>query len=160
MPAVTTAYVRNIIKRGLSELVDASPKKAHVGLVWAHFRSACAFCEKPLNRDAEEGRMDHLVAASQHGANAIGNRVLACGLCNDKEKLDQHWEDFLRLKSDSDAVFEARRQRIIEWQELNPIADHVSHKQLRGAASEKALEVIAVFDQKVLELQALMRESR
>jgi hypothetical protein len=158
MPAITTAYVRNIIKRGLSEVVDSSPGKADVPLIWDHFDSTCAFCGKSLSREAREGRIDHLVAASQDGANATGNRVLACGPCNDEEKLDQQWEVFLRFKSESDSVFEERRQRITSWQELHPVSDQVTHAQLRLAAAEKAQEVIACFDQKVRELQLLLRD--
>lgn len=158
MPAVTTAYVRNIIRRGLSELVDASPGKRDTPLIWDHFHSSCAFCGKSLRSDAREGRIDHLIAASQDGPNAIGNRVLACGPCNDEEKLDQQWEVFLRSKSQSDAVFEERHQRITAWQNLHPVANQVSHTQLRRAAADKAQEVIALFDQKVRELQLLLRD--
>lgn len=159
MPAVTTAYVRNIIKRGLTELVDPSPDKNETSLIWAHFESSCAFCGKTLRRDDRQGRIDHSLAASQGGSNSIGNRVLACGPCNDDEKLDQHWEAFLRLKAQSDDIFEARRNRIIEWQERNPIANEALHRELRAAALEKALEVIKVFDEKVDELRVLTRRT-
>jgi len=154
MPAITTAYVRNIIKRGLSELVDASPSKEDVALIWQHFGCTCAFCGKPLKRDAEEGRIDHLIAASQGGPNALGNRVLACGPCNDKEKLHLDWKEFLQRKSESPTVFQERRHRIAAWQELHPIPNL---KELRDAAALKAQEVIAVFDEKVREL---LRHSR
>lgn len=160
MPAITTAYVRNIIKQGLTELVDPSPDKKEISLIWAHFDSSRAFCGKHLRRDAREGRIDHSLAASQGGSNSIGNRVLACGPCNDDEKLDQHWEAFLRVKAESDEIFEARRRRITEWQERNPIADEARHRELRDAAIEKALEAIKVFDKKVEELRLLIRESR
>lgn len=160
MPATTTAYVRNIIRRGLTELVDRSPNKKELGLVWTHFGSACAFCGQALRQGAREGRADHLLAASQNGANAIGNRVLACGPCNDDEKLDQHWEAFLRLKSTTDEIFEARRNRILEWQQLNPLANASLHSELRDAAMAKALEVIKVFDEKVQELRLLKGEKR
>ncbi len=158
MPAITTAYVRNIIKRGLTELVDRSPDKKEISLVWAHFDSSCAFCGKPLQRHAREGRIDHSLAASHGGSNSIGNRVLACGPCNDDEKLDQHWEAFLRVKTQSVEIFEMRRKRIIEWHERNPIANEARHRELRAAAIEKALEVINVFDERVQELRALMRQ--
>jgi len=158
MPAVTTAYVKNIIKRGLSELVDSSPTKDDQASIWQHFNSSCAYCGTALNR--EEGRIDHLLAASKGGANSIGNRVLSCGPCNDKEKLDQPWEPFLRSKSESDAVFDARRQRILAWQTRHPVANEAYHQSVRDAASEKALEVIKVFDEKVRELQQLVREAR
>ena len=160
MPKTTTAYVRNIIRRGLIELVDPSPDKDDVTLVWIHFDSSCAYCGRPLKREAREGRIDHSRASSQGGANAIGNRVLACGPCNDDEKLDQHWEAFLRVKVEADDVFEARRKRILEWQTRNPLADETRHTELTSAAKQKAAEVIKVFDEKVRELGLLMRETR
>ena len=160
MPKTTTAYVRNIIRRGLVELVDPSPDENEVAMVWAHFGSCCAYRGRSLKREAREGRIDHSRAASQGGANAIGNRVLACGPCNDDEKLDQHWEVFLRDKAESDDLFNARRKRILEWQGRNPLADESRHQELTTAAMEKAIEVIKVFDEKVRELNALMREMR
>lgn len=160
MPKTTTAYVRNIIRRGLIELVDPSPDKDDVTLVWTHFDSSCAYCGRALRRDAREGRIDHSRASSQGGPNAIGNRVLACGPCNDDEKLDQHWESFLRVKVEADDVFEARRKRILEWQTRNPLADEARHQELTSAALHKAAEVIKVFDEKVRELGLLMRETR
>ena len=118
MPAVTTAYVKNIVRRGLSELVDPSPTKKDEDSIWRYFESTCAYCGTSLKRALGEGRIDHPEPASKGGANSIGNRVLACGVCNDKEKLDQPWEPFLRLKAKKGAVFdpvlfEARRERII-----------------------------------------------
>jgi hypothetical protein len=128
-------------------------------LVWAHFDSSCAYCGKPLRRDAREGRIDHSLAAFQGGPNSIGNRVLACGPCDDDEKLDQHWEAFLRFKAESDEIFEARRKRIAEWQERNPIANEARHRKLWDAATEKALQVIKVFDEKVGELRLPVRKA-
>jgi hypothetical protein len=156
MPAVTTAYVRNIINRGLSELVDPSPAKNDLDAVWHHFNSSCAFCGAALNRAAEEGRLDHLLAASSGGPNSLGNRVLACGTCNDKEKLDQPWERFLRSKAESEVVFDLRKRRVVAWQNLHPIPDEARHRALRAAASGKALEVIKIFDEKVIELKQLV----
>lgn len=158
VPAVTTAYVRNIIKRGLAEIIDRSPNKNEITLIWAHFDSSCAFCGKPLRREAREGRIDHSVAASDGGSNWLGNRVLACGPCNDDEKLDQHWESFLLIKAEPGEVFEARRKRILDWQGRNRLLNGDRHSELRNVAAEKALEVIRVFDEKVQELRVMNRQ--
>ena len=88
----------------------------------------------------------------------MGNRVLSCGPCNDKEKLDQPWEAFLRAKSDSDAVFETRREKIRSWQLLHPVPDEDHHRSLNAAAAAKAAEVISLFDKKVSDLQQMMTE--
>jgi hypothetical protein len=128
-------------------------------LIWEYFNSACAFCGRFLKRNAEEARIDHLVAASKGGSNALGNRVLSCGPCNDKEKLDQHWELFLRLKSESDEVFALRRERIRQWQVLHPVPDEAHHRLFNEAAAMKATEVIGLFEQKIAELQILIAEN-
>src|SRR5688500_10881698 len=98
MPRVSTAYVKNIVRRGFSELVDPEPDAQGKTLIWTHFESACAYCGVSLNRSAREGRIDHAVSASDHGHNGLGNRVLACGPCNDDDKRNEHWETFLRRK--------------------------------------------------------------
>jgi len=159
MPRITTSYAKNIIERAFAELVDRSPGNKEISRIWSYFDSSCAFCGRALRRGAREGRIDHLVAAAKGGWNSIGNRVLACGSCNDDEKLDQLWEDFLRVKVESDDVFEVRRKRITEWQEQNPISNEARHRELRDVAVSKAREVINVFNEKAEELRLLMRET-
>src|SRR5262245_55522910 len=118
MPAPTPAYAKNIIRRAFSELVDPSPKRKEMDAVWEHFGDACAYCESVLKRGAKQGHIDHLVSASQGGSNAMRNRVLSCARCNEIEKLDRPWEDFLRSKCKDEADFHTRRRRILEWQHI------------------------------------------
>jgi|ERR1017187_3137024 hypothetical protein len=159
MPAVTTAYVKNIIRRGFSELVDPSPTREEQDLIWAHFKSTCAFCGRLLNRKAEEGRIDHLLAASKGGANALGNRVLSCGCCNDKEKLDQQWETFLAKKVNPSNEFAIRKKQILEWQSIHRLPDATHHRVLRDAADRIAADVIKYFESSVSEIRILKDEN-
>ena len=155
MPSVTTAYVKNIIRRGFSELVDPSPKRDTQTQIWAHFESSCAFCGRKLDRQAEEGRIDHLLAASKGGANALGNRVLSCATCNDKEKLDEAWETFLSKKASGDEVG-GRRARILEWQRLHPLPSDDQRELRQEAAERAAADVVRFFEEKVKEIRLLL----
>ncbi len=157
MPTVTPAYVKNMMRRGLSELVDPSPDDQAEVQIWNHFKSACAYCGSPLRKGAKEAHIDHLVSASNRGANSLGNRVLSCAECNEKGKRDQPWEVFLRRKSTSPEEFYNRRQVIVEWQKRHPMVDDKRLEFVKNVAREKAAEVIRVFDQKVAETRKLLR---
>lgn len=155
MPAVTTAYVRNIIRRGFSEMVDPPPSPEERAAIWTHFDDCCAYCGCPLRRTEKEGHIDHLVPASQGGANAVGNRVLSCATCNEKEKLDRPWEVFLRNKAQTDADFVSRRQRILDWQRKNPAVDDPRRQDLIAFARLQAAEVVSVFDRAAAKVQSM-----
>jgi hypothetical protein len=153
MPAVTTACVKNIIRRGFSELADPSPSRKKQAEVWAYFGNRCAYCGDTLHRSAKEGHIDHLVSASQGGANALGNRVLSCAPCNEKEKLDRPWEEFLKAKAKSDAEFLDRRQRILDWQQTHPVLNAQGQQDLIAFARAQADEVVALFDKAVAQVR-------
>jgi hypothetical protein len=153
MPAVTTAYVKNIIRRGFSELVDPSPTRDEHEMVRTHVENRRAYCGELLRRGAKEGHIDHLVAASQGGANALGNRVLSCASCNEREKLDRPWETFLREKATSDAVLLKRRERILEWQQAHPVSNGQWRQELISFARSRADEVVTCSDRAVAEVR-------
>jgi len=64
MPAVTTSYAKNIVRRAFSELVDPSPTRKEQAKIWDYFGDCCAYCGCPLRRGAKEGHIDHLVLGS------------------------------------------------------------------------------------------------
>ena len=99
--------------------------------------------------------MDHAVSASGEGHNGLGNRVLACGPCNDDEKRDEHWESFLERKNNDPKALGERRERIVQWMTLHGGATH--SLALTNAAKAAASEVNALFDAKVAEIKAMMR---
>lgn len=150
MPAMTTAYTKNIIRRAFRELVDHSPSRREITLLWEFFESSCAYCGAQLSRKNKEGHIDHLVAASQHGANHISNRVLSCANCNEKEKLDQPWEQFLQYKSSDEKVFSQRRAKILEW---STRSERHQENDLMKSADQAAARVAACFEQEVAKLR-------
>jgi CRISPR/Cas system Type II protein with McrA/HNH and RuvC-like nuclease domain len=155
MPATTTAYAKNIIRRALREVVDRSPSKRDIILLWEFFESSCAYCGTHLLRENKEGHVDHLVAASKGGSNHISNRVLACANCNEKEKLDQPWEQFLRRKNFDRKTFSRRQSKILEW---TARSKKRQEDELMEAAEAAAARVAAYFDEEVLRLRQAASE--
>ena len=119
MPAQKPAYVKNVIKRSLREIVDPSPTEKDEQRIWAFFNSECAYCGKTLSKPHKEGHIDHLVSSALDGTNHISNRVLACATCNEKEKLDSPWEKFLTQKNRDKTTASRRREKILEWQGMH-----------------------------------------
>jgi len=157
MPAATPAYVKNMIRRGLSEIVDPSPSSEEEKIIWSHFQDCCAYCGRQMRRGSKEAHIDHLVPASAGGANGIGNRVLSCALCNAEEKRDQPWEEFLKSKARSPEEFAMRRQRILDWQKDHPTLTGPDHQKLIKLAFEKAGEICGLFDRSANEIRRRAR---
>lgn len=155
MPAITVGLAKNIVRRALLQVVDPGPNAREKDLIWNYFESRCAYCDRPLRRDAKEAHLDHLVSASQGGRNHLSNRALSCARCNEQEKRDTPWTEFLRAKSASPDEFVRRFDHIQQWQLRH--ADAASHetRDLRLAADVAARQVVELFDQKVGELRAL-----
>ena len=125
MPEPTPGYVKNMIRRSLREIIDPSPIKEDVEKIWKFFDSKCAYCGKPLRKFQKEAHIDHLFPASLGGPNHISNRILSCAACNEAEKLDGEWHEFILRKNQDPEVVRTRVARIREWQKLNgePVLD-------------------------------------
>ena len=125
MPVPSPGYVKNMIRRSLREIIDPSPTKEDVEKIWKFFDSKCAYCGKPLIKLQKEGHIDHLFPASLGGPNHISNRVLSCAACNEAEKLDGEWHEFILRKNQDPEFVRTRVARIREWQKLNgePVLD-------------------------------------
>lgn len=157
MPALTSAQIKNFVRRSFRELVDPSPDKDAVTTIWDFFENRCAYCDRVLQRENKEGHIDHLVSASQAGANHISNRVLSCAQCNEKEKLDRDWRGFLRSKAPSDEDLESREARILRWVQ-SAAAAHPLDPALIAEASAAAAEVNDLFDARYKALRQRARD--
>lgn len=112
MPRMSAGLAKNHIRRALRAIVDPEPSKRAIARLWEYFKSACAYCGRPLEKNARLGHIDHLV---HNGPNHTSNRVLSCPTCNGDEKREGPWLPFLRKKAKNLRVFKARRHRIKEW---------------------------------------------
>lgn len=106
----TVPQAKNYIGRALRAIVDPLPSKGQITDALTFFDHRCAYCGEELQ---QRFHLDHLVSAGCGGSNHISNRVPACPVCNEEEKLDQPWETFLRVKAGD--AFEARKARILSW---------------------------------------------
>jgi tRNA splicing ligase len=149
MPAISTAYVKNIIRRGFSELVDPSPDADISRAIWTFFESQCAYCGTVLNKQNKEGHIDHLVSASKGGSNHVSNRVLSCSRCNEAEKLASDWQEFLQRKAIDQTLHQTRHAKILQWRSMNPPPQSSTDAQLQALAKSSANEVIALYEAKV-----------
>ena len=153
MPAPTPGYVKNMIRRSLCEIVDPSPTKRDGEEIWKFFDYECAYCGKPLRRLQKEGHIDHLLPASLDGPNHISNRVLSCATCNEAEKLDGAWQEFILRKNQDPDVIRGRIAKIHEWQKLNgePLLDKNKLREINRLSELAA----AYYDMKVKEARKL-----
>ncbi len=103
----TVSQAKNRMRRTVEEIVDPGPRD--IDLLWEHFEAQCAYCGKHLSRIDREGHVDHAVAG---GGNHLGNLVLACGGCNDDEKRDVSWREFLQYKTLDPGLLSTRQARI------------------------------------------------
>ena len=155
MPAPTPGYVKNMIRRSFSEVLDPSPTKKDERRIWEFFNHECAYCGKKLDKNKKEGHIDHLVSSSCGGRNNISNRVLSCATCNEKEKLDMDWHVFLKTKNPDRRLAEVRKLKIVEWQKQNKLQpiDKKNIKELEIASNA----VIAVYDEKIEKIRNLKK---
>jgi hypothetical protein len=105
---------KNILRRALSEIIDKSPTKAQKTLLYNTFGNHCAYCGIYIT-DKKRRHLDHLVSVAHGGANHCSNRVLSCATCNESEKKDMPWLEFLRLKSEDAHIFQHRKTEIEKW---------------------------------------------
>jgi len=147
MPAPTPGYIKNMIRRSLREIVDPSPSKGDEERIWQFFNLECAYCGKPLKRAQKEGHIDHLVPSSLGGPNYVSNRVLSCATCNEAEKLDGVWEEFMVRKNPEPAILQGRVAKIYEWQQLNrkPTLDRKKLREIESLSDS----VVAFYEDKV-----------
>jgi len=162
MPAPTPGYVKNMIRRSLREIIDPSPSKKDENKIWEFFQNQCAYCGTQvqksqkgvqLQKTKKEGHIDHLLPSSLSGPNYISNRVLACATCNQAEKLDGEWHEFILSKNKALDLARARIAKIHEWQELNgkPVLDKDKLRQIEKLSDS----AVAFYQAKVNEARKL-----
>ena len=157
MPAPTPGYVKNIIRRSLREIIDPSPIRKDEQIIWEFFNSKCAYCGKKLLKGHKEGHVDHLVSASCGGANLISNRVLSCAKCNETEKLDKPWEEFLAKKCSDKRIEAERKAKILQWQKTHK--ECILGKDVISKIKSLADEATSYYDEKIRQARSLRNKA-
>jgi hypothetical protein len=103
---------KNSIRRALTTILSPEPTKKEFDAMREYFEFCCAYCGENIDRNSRKGHNDHI---NPKESNHISNRVLSCGKCNGDEKRERDWEQFLREKSESDEIFNKRKEKIDSW---------------------------------------------
>lgn len=75
--------------------------------------------------------------------------MLSCATCNEKEKLDRDWKEFLLEKVEEDVVRSQRVERIEEWVQMNGAEEARISQENINRVEAAANEIIEQFDTKV-----------
>ena len=157
MPAnYSPSFAKNIIRRALRSVVDPHPTTAQLRMLRAHFGDECAYCGNCIHLAAKDAQLDHIDSA---GPNHVGNRLFACEDCNEKEKRDANWRDFLRSKAPEPITYNHRAMMIQEWiDSQNGAANALDSTQL--AELEVWIErATSAFDDSVEHVRLLRDQS-
>jgi hypothetical protein len=143
------AWVKNISRRVLWAALEPDISKADRQLMEVHFGRACAYCERPLGN---RWHADHLLPVDRGGFNSLGNRVPACPSCNEHEKREMPWREFLTRKCEGDhATLKLREARITAWCSQhafdNPPVSDGEREAWERAASRVAEAVDAAWNE-------------
>jgi hypothetical protein len=126
------SFAKNIISRSLRAVIDPHPSDREIDKMWEHFGSRCAYCWKEVGLSTKDAQLDHLTPSKSGGLNHISNRVLACDVCNAKEKRQTQWLEFLRAKCLDDCEFAIRKTRIYQWrQTCEPVPEFLSPEKAK-----------------------------
>jgi len=151
------SLAKNMMRRSLRAVVDPHPRDEEIAEAWRFFGGLCVYCGKEIALGSKELHLDHLDSETVGGSNHISNRVPACATCNEKEKRELPWLEFLKRKAPSPEVREARHQKILAWVgRFPPEARRLSDEQ-RQQVGEEIGQAVAAYD---LALERLRSQRR
>jgi hypothetical protein len=83
----------------------------------------------------------------------VSNRVLSCAQCNEKEKLDAPWDEFLKKKVLDSAAFETRSSLINSWQKHHCQTEVCLNPEMLKLLESAGDEVIEFYDRVVTQMR-------
>ncbi len=152
------SLAKNMMRRSLRAVIDPHPGHDEIARAWEFFGRQCIYCGKAIDLGSKEMHLDHLDSETIGGANHISNRVPACATCNEKEKRELPWAEFLERKSSSPEVHKTRRQKILDWMNQFPPAARRLDEELVRRVGGEIEQVIAAYDLALERLRS-MRET-
>jgi hypothetical protein len=150
---LSAAWAKNVARRVLWSALEKDINRAQRTEMSAHFGGCCAYCGVELG---VKWHADHLVSG---GTNHISNRVPSCAKCNEHEKREREWVEFLTEKCGGDASQLLHRQsRILSWRErrgadFKPVTD-----EQRRIWTEECQRVAIAIDNGYQRLRATHRK--
>lgn len=111
------AWVKNISRRVLWAALERDITKDDRAAMAEYFEGRCAYCDDELPK---RWHADHIISVENGGFNHVSNRVPSCPRCNEQEKQERDWLEFLESKCGSDTrTLGARRKKIEGWRTAN-----------------------------------------
>ncbi|MBA3961562.1 MAG: HNH endonuclease [Chthoniobacterales bacterium] len=128
------AWVKNVARRVLWTAFDKDITTQERSAMKTFFGSKCAYCNEALVR---RWHADHLVSVHKSGSNHAANRVPSCPRCNEQEKREMDWLEFLVLKCGDDSeAFRSRKKKIDEWQATHSNIRTITREQREAWRTE------------------------
>ena len=138
------AWLKNISRKVLWGAFEKDLSKVERMAMVEYFEGRCAYCGDEL---PNKWHADHLVSVDEGGFNHRSNRVPSCPHCNEKEKREREWLEFLAYKCGSDTPsLDERKKRITDWRDRHlPLVSPVTEAQ-RVAWQKEVNDLAAAID--------------
>ena len=138
------AWIKNISRRVLWAALEKDITKDERLEMYEYFDGLCAYCGEELHN---RWHADHILSVDRGGFNHISNRVPSCPRCNEQEKQEREWLEFLKSKCGSDlVVLNKRTMKITNWNNRHsPSAAPVTDAQ-RDAWKKEVTDLASAID--------------
>jgi 5-methylcytosine-specific restriction endonuclease McrA len=138
------AWVKNISRRVLWAALEKDITKDERAAMSEYFEGQCAYCGDKLPK---RWHADHIVSVDRGGFNHVSNRVPSCPRCNEQEKQEREWVEFLKSKCGSDIrTLDERKKRIEDWRDGQlPAIPPVTEAQ-RAAWKQEVNDLASAID--------------
>lgn len=149
------SLAKNMMRRSLRAVVDPHPTDEEIAEVWHFFNRECVYCGTGILLRSKDMHLDHLESETTGGSNHISNRVPSCANCNEKEKRELPWLEFLERKAASPELYDARHRRIMAWVGRFPATACRLDIDLRQRVGDEIGRTIAAYDLALERLRSL-----
>lgn len=151
---LSPAWAKNVARRVLWSALEKDLSHGERAAMMAHFSGRCAYCASEIEA---KWHADHLIAG---GTNHVSNRVPSCAKCNEHEKRERDWVEFLTEKCAGEgALLLERQSRILAWRERNGASFVQVTDEQRQIWTDECERVAAAIDVGYQRLRATRRKN-
>lgn len=138
------AWVKNISRRVLWSAFDRDLTRPEREEMLRFFDGNCAYCFTTLG---SRWHADHVISVDGGGSNHISNRVPSCPKCNEHEKQEKDWLEFLTMKCGADkCLLGSRVEKIVAWRNTHSVSAVAISDAQRAAYQEEVAVVASAID--------------
>jgi hypothetical protein len=138
------AWVKNISRRVLWAAFDRDLTRPERQEMAKFFDNRCAYCGGSLSL---RWHADHVISVDNGGSNHISNRVPSCAKCNEDEKQERDWLEFLTAKCGEDkCLLGLKTDKIVAWRNAHSFSAVEITDTQRAAWKEEVAILAAAID--------------